>query len=175
MWPASWAPGHPEFGIGAIAPGVRFLNENGQELLRRTPQYIEQVTAEETVEMERRQRHYRNGRPMPTVQGRTVILVDDGLATGVTARAAIRSLRKQGAGCIVLAVPVCAPETVGALSHEADHVVCAAAPRPFYAIGQWYADFEQTSDQEAMELLKQAGESSRTEGGSTPSSLTAQR
>jgi len=147
------APGQPEFGIGAIAPGVRLLDENGQAVLRHTPRYIEQVTAEETAEMERRLRLYRGDRPDPDVQGRTVILVDDGLATGVTARAAIRSLRQQGAGRIILAVPVCPADTAESLSREADEVACAMTPRPFHAVGSWYLDFGQTTDQEVAHLL----------------------
>ena len=156
------APGQPEFGIGAVAPGgVRVLNGNVVERLGIPADYLEAVTRKETAEVERRLRHFRGGRPEPEVRGRIVILVDDGLATGVTARAAVEALRRLGPRRLILAAPVCAAQTVELLGPEVDELVCLAAPADLGAIGFWYRNFEQTSDEEVIELLERA----RREGG----------
>jgi predicted phosphoribosyltransferase len=121
------------------------------------PEYmIDAITAREQQERARRERLYRGDRPPPDVRGRTVILVDDGLATGATMLAAIQALRQQQPGRIVVAVPIAAPETCEALRAEADEVICAITPEPFYAVGAWYADFSQTTDEEVRDLLASA-------------------
>lgn len=151
------APNQPELGIGAIAPGgVRYLDGLSVELLGITPEEIEQVIAEETVEMDRRIALYRGERPFPDIVGRTAILVDDGLATGVTARAAILFLRERHPSRLVLAVPISAPETAVAMRREVDDLVCLLAPEPFRAVGLWYEDFEQLTDEQVVSLLDQA-------------------
>jgi len=151
------APGNPEFGFGAIAPGgVRFLDERTAGWLGLSEERIDRIAAEEAREMERRLRRYRGERPLPDVRQRVVILVDDGLATGVTARAAIRAIRRWEPGRLVLAVPVGAPDTVRAVSSEVDELVCLETPPGFMAVGQYYRDFAQTSDEEVTELLERA-------------------
>src|SRR5215211_4518518 len=151
------APGQPEFGIGAVAPGgVRVLNGNIVERLGIPDDYLEAVTRREMAEVERRLRHFRGDRPEPDVRDRTVILVDDGLATGVTARAAVEALRRLGPRRLILAAPVCAAQTAGLLGPEVDELVCLEAPSDLGAIGFWYRDFSQTSDEEVIELLEKA-------------------
>src|SRR5918997_1491380 len=151
------APGQPEFGIGAVAPGgVRVLNANVVERLGIPADYLETVTRKETAEVERRLRHFRGGRPEPEVRGRIVILVDDGLATGVTAQAAVEALRHLEPRRLVLAAPVCAAQTAERLGPEVDELVCLAAPPDLGAIGFWYRNFEQTSDEEVIGLLERA-------------------
>jgi predicted phosphoribosyltransferase len=149
-------PGHEEVAMGAIATGgVRILND----VVRRlgiSEAVIEAVTAKERRELERRERLYRGDRPSPDVRRSTVILVDDGLATGSTMRAAIAALRKLGPARIVVAVPVGAADTCEEFQAEADETVCAVMPEPFHAVGQWYRDFSQTSDAEVHELLERA-------------------
>jgi putative phosphoribosyl transferase len=152
-------PGHPELAMGAIASGgVRVLNEDVVGALGISRDVIEAVAAVEEQELERRERIYRGGRPPPDVRGRTVILVDDGLATGSTMRAAVAALRQHGPDRIVVAVPVGAPETCEEFRSEADDVVCARTPEPFYAVGLWYGDFSQTTDEEVHDLLDRAAE-----------------
>jgi len=147
-------PGHEELAMGAIASGgVRVLNDDVVSALRLSPAEIDAVAAQEQRELERRERQYRDDRPPPDLRGRTVILVDDGLATGATMRAAVAALRRQGPARIVVAVPVGAAETCRDFGAEADEVVCARMPQPFYAVGLWYGDFSQTSDEEVRELL----------------------
>jgi putative phosphoribosyl transferase len=151
------APGQPEFGIGAVAPGgVRVLNGNIVERLGIPDDYLEAVTRREMAEVERRLRHFRGDRPEPDVRDRTVILVDDGLATGVTARAAVEALRRLGPRRLILAAPVCAAQTAELLGPEVDELVCLEAPSDLGAIGFWYRDFSQTSDEEVIELLERA-------------------
>ena len=150
-------PGQRELAMGAIATGgVRVLNHDLVRALAIAEPAIEAVAAEEQAELERRERAYRDGRPPPDVRGRTVILVDDGLATGSTMRAAARALRQQDAARIVVAVPVAPPDTCADFHDEVDDVVCALMPEPFYAVGLWYEDFSQTSDDEVHDLLARA-------------------
>jgi predicted phosphoribosyltransferase len=152
-------PGQEELALGAIATGgVLVLNH---ELLRRLqiePQTIDTITERERLELERRERLYRDDRPAPQVQNRTVILIDDGLATGATMRAAVAALRQQRAGRIVVAVPVASAETCANFQTLVDEVVCAHTPEPFLAVGAWYEDFSQTTDEEVRELLQRAAE-----------------
>ena len=151
------APDQPEFGIGAVAPGgVRVLNEYAVGRLGIPAEYLDRITARETAEVERRLRHFRGDRPETPVAGRTAILVDDGLATGVTARAAVESLRLGGPGRLVLAVPVCAAQTAERLRPEVDDLVCLLCPPDLGAIGFWYVNFDQTGDEEVVALLEEA-------------------
>ena len=152
-------PGHEELAMGAIASGgVRVMNEDLVKALGIPAATVEAVTAREAAELDRRERAYRGNRPPFDVTDAAVILVDDGLATGATMRAGVRALRQRGARAIVVAVPVGSPETCGLLAAEADHVVCAAAPEPFLAVGFWYDDFSQTTDEEVRQLLAAATE-----------------
>lgn len=153
------APGHEELGIGAIAPGgVILLDEEVMRWLAITEAQVRHTIARETSEMERRLRLYRGDRPSLDVRDRTVILVDDGLATGVTARAAIASLRQQQPHRLVVAVPVCAEQTAARLQEEVDDLACASVPPVFRAVGVWYHDFDQTSDEEVIALLQRAAQ-----------------
>jgi predicted phosphoribosyltransferase len=148
-------PGHPEFAIGAIASGgVRVLSDDVVRWYHIPDAAIEALTRSELAELERREREYRQGRPLIPLQGRIVILVDDGLATGSTMRAAVQAVRAQAPARVVVAVPVGAPETCEQLAAVADDVVCARTPDPFSAVGLWYRDFSQTTDEEVRELLR---------------------
>ena len=150
-------PAHEELAMGAIASGgVRVLNEDVVRGLGISQTVIDRVSAEEEVELLRREREYRDDRPPPQVAGRAVILVDDGLATGSTMRAAVEALRQQGPAQIVVAVPVGAPETCAAMNLVADSTVCAYMPDRFAAVGLWYEDFSQTTDDEVRALLAAA-------------------
>jgi len=150
-------PGHEELAMGAIASGgVRVLNHDVIRALDIPEDVIEEVAAAEQQELERRERMYRGDRPPPDVRGRTVILIDDGLATGSTMRAAVAALRQQQPARIVVAVPVGAPETCYEFQQEADEVICARTPEQLYAVGLWYRDFSQTTDEEVRELLERA-------------------
>jgi predicted phosphoribosyltransferase len=152
-------PGYEELAMGAIASGgVTVRNEDAVRGLGIPARVIEAVAARERKELERRERAYRDDRPAPEVRGRTVILVDDGLATGSTMRAAVAALRRQGPARIVVAVPVGAATTCAELQGEADGVVCASTPDPFFAVGAWYQDFAQTTDDEVRALLMRAAE-----------------
>ena len=147
-------PGHEELAMGAIASGgIRVLNEDVLYVLPDAQSIVEMVTAIEREELKRRERDYRGDRPAPEVRGRTVILVDDGLATGATMRAAAAALRQQGAAKIIVAVPVGAPSTCHEIKSVADAVVCLQTPGSFMGVGQYYEDFSQTSDEEVRELL----------------------
>jgi putative phosphoribosyl transferase len=152
-------PGFEELAVGAIASGgVRVLNEDVMRALPNVDEIIESVTAREAAEMERREKSYRDGRPAPELRNRTVILVDDGLATGATMRAAVKALRQRGAAKIVVAVPVGPPDTCREFEDVADETVCATAPEFFQAVGQYYEDFSQTTDDEVRELLARAAQ-----------------
>jgi putative phosphoribosyl transferase len=149
------APDQPEFGIGAVAPGgVRVLNGDAVRRLGIPAAYLDEITARETAEVERRLRHFRGDRPETPVAGHTAILVDDGLATGVTARADVEALRLRGPRRLVLAAPVCAAQTAVAFRPEVDDLICLKCPPDLGAIGFWYANFDQTQDQEVIELLE---------------------
>jgi predicted phosphoribosyltransferase len=149
-------PGQEEFAIGAMASGgVRVLNPDAPMYLT-SPAEVAEIEAREARELDRRERVYRGDRPRPDLRARTVILVDDGLATGSSMRAAIQAARQQGAAHIVVATPVGAPQTCAALRREADQVICVLAPELFYSVGQWYRRFDQTSDEEVVALLGQA-------------------
>jgi putative phosphoribosyl transferase len=150
-------PGYEELAIGAIASGgVRLINDDMVRAYHIPPAAIDVIAASEQAELERRERLYRGDRPFPDLRGKTVILVDDGLATGSTMRVAVEALRREGPAQIVVAVPVSAPETCDALRDVADEVVCAITPEPFYAVGLWYQDFTQTTDAEVHDLLARA-------------------
>ncbi len=150
-------PGHEELAMGAIASGgVRILSDNVVETLGIPERVIAIVAAAEEHELDRRERIYREGRPFPEVRGRIVILVDDGLATGSTMRAAAAALRAQGADRLVAAAPVAPKETCDALRALVDDVICAVTPESFLAVGEWYEDFTQTSDTEVRDLLRRA-------------------
>jgi len=132
------------------------LNEDVMRALPNADEAIESITAKETAELERREQSYRHGRPAPELRDRVVILVDDGLATGATMRAAVKALRQRGATKIVVAVPVGPPDTCREFEDEADETICATVPEFFQAVGQYYEDFSQTSDDEVRELLARA-------------------
>jgi putative phosphoribosyl transferase len=150
-------PGQIELAFGAIAMGgVRVLDSGTIEQLRLTPQEIEETTAEERRVLESRNRLYRQGRPTPAVYGRAVIVADDGIATGSTMRAAVQALRHQKPSRIVVAAPTASLQAVSMLRGEADEVVCLAQPDPFYAVGYWYRDFAQVTDEEVRWLLDRA-------------------
>lgn len=150
-------PRHEELAFGAIASGgVRILDRNTIEGLGMTGLDVERVTKAERQELERREQSYRSGRPPLDVSGLTVILVDDGIATGSSMRAAIRALRQMKPARIVLAVPVAPPSTCRQLQSEVDELVCPAMPEPFYGVGRFYDDFTQVSDEEVKELLDNA-------------------
>ena len=143
--------------MGAIASGgVRVLNQEVIVALDIQDRVIDEVAAREQRELERRETAYRGHRPWPQAEGKCVILVDDGVATGATIRAAIAALRLQNPARIVVAVPIAPPETVDILTREADEVVCLATPEPFRAISQWYEDFPQLTDEEVRQLLSEA-------------------
>lgn len=149
------APGQPELGIGAVtSDGVRFLNDPLVERLGVTDDYVERIAAAESEEAARRARMFRGDHPELQVRDRTAIIVDDGLATGATARAAVESLRRRGARRIVVAVPVCAAQSEAEIRDEADDVVCLESPENLGAIGFWYRDFSQVTDGEVLDLLR---------------------
>jgi predicted phosphoribosyltransferase len=154
-------PGYPELAMGAIASGGSVVLDEG--LVGRlgvSRQQLQQVVIDEAGEVARREELYRGGRELPDLEGKTVILVDDGLATGATMRAAALALRELNPAKIVVAVPVAAEETCRQFEDVADHVVCAVTPRPFYAVGQWYEDFDQTTDEDVRDLLAQSRDGS---------------
>jgi len=149
-------PGHRELAMGAIASGgLRVLNADVTDSMRISPAEVESVAAREWLELERQQRAYRGNAPLPEVAGRTIIVVDDGLATGSTMRAAVRALRQGGPKRIIIAAPVAASETARSLREEAD-VVCLSTPAEFHAVSTWYQDFSQTSDEEVRQLIESA-------------------
>jgi putative phosphoribosyl transferase len=150
------APGNPELGLGAVAPGVRVLDERMLRTLGVSPDYLDREIAEQEEEIRRRAEAYRRGRPPVELQDRVAVVVDDGVATGGTAAAALRWARSQGAARVVLAVPVAPSEAVRRLLEECDEVVCLGTPEPFMAVGQWYRSFPQTSDDAVIALLDEA-------------------
>ena len=150
-------PGFEELAAGAIASGgVRVLNEDVVRAIPHATEAIEAVTAKETAELQRREQIYREGRPPPELRDKIVILVDDGLATGATMSAAVKALRQQGAAKIVVTVPVGPPDTCQEVGQQADETICLSTPPFFQAVGQYYEDFSQTSDDDVRELLTRA-------------------
>jgi len=150
-------PGHEELAMGALASGgVRYINEEVTNELGITPDTIEEVSRREEQEIERREQLYRAGRPPLDIERRTVILVDDGLATGSTMLAAIAALRQHNPAQIVVAVPAAARETCARIARTVEETVCAITPEPFVAVGQWYHSFSQTTDDEVRDLLSRA-------------------
>jgi putative phosphoribosyl transferase len=162
------APRRKEFGIGAVAQGgVLVLNERAVEVLEIPEEYIVRAVREETEEIERRLRLLRGDRPEPEVGGRTAILVDDGIATGVTARSAVEALRRRGPRRLILAAPVCAQPSAELLRPEVDELVCLKAPPDLAAISLWYEDFYQVPDEEVTELLDRARREQEERGSAT--------
>jgi putative phosphoribosyl transferase len=156
-------PGWEELAMGAIASGgARVVNKEVVRHLPKAEELLETAAAKETAEIERREREYRGGRPPRELRGCTVILVDDGLATGSTMRAAVKALRQHGVAKVIVAVPVGAPETCAEFKHEVDETICAVAPESFRAVGQFYEDFSQTTDEEVRNLLAAATEAKAT-------------
>jgi erythromycin esterase-like protein/predicted phosphoribosyltransferase len=168
-------PGYEELAMGAVATGgVRVLNDQLIQRLGIPDHVIDAVTARERQELARRERLYRDGRPPPDISGRTVILVDDGLATGATMQAAIEALRQQNPARIVVAVPTASPDTCEEMKAKADDVICAITPEPFEAVGRWYQDFSQTTDEEVSALLAQTNtpeNSEATQGSAADGAL----
>lgn len=150
-------PGHAEVALGAIASGgALVLDRELVRALHLSPSEVDAVIARERTELERRERAYRDDRPAPAVHGKTAILVDDGLATGASMKAALRALRQREPARLVVAVPVGPADTCAEMASLADEVVCAWTPEPFHAVGLWYEDFTQTTDAEVKELLARA-------------------
>jgi putative phosphoribosyl transferase len=150
-------PGHEELAMGALASGgVRVLNPNVVNMLGIDDEALEAETRAEQAELDRREQSYREGRPPPEVRSRSVILVDDGLATGATMMAAVKALKVQQPARLVVAVPTASREVCEQLRGEVDEVVCASTPEPLRAVGRWYEDFSQTGDDEVRALLAEA-------------------
>jgi len=150
-------PRQPEYAIGAVGSGGVLVVQAGVPgLMGVTQEQIDAIAARELLEIERRTRLYRGGRALPTLSGRSVIIVDDGIATGSTMQAAVQVARQQGAGRVVVAAPVAPPDTLTVLAAQADELVCLAAPPYFRAVSQWYDTFDQTSDEEVQDLLAMA-------------------
>jgi predicted phosphoribosyltransferase len=150
-------PGHEELAIGAIASGgTRVLNEEIVHTLGVNRNVIDMVARQEQQELERREQKYRGDRPPIEVKGKTVILIDDGLATGASMRAAVAGLRTRNPARLVAAVPTAAPETCQAFESEVDEMICATTPQPFYGVSRWYKDFSQTTDLKVRLLLQEA-------------------
>jgi putative phosphoribosyl transferase len=166
------APGHEELAMGAIASGdVVVINEEVVRVLKISPEEVRAEVENEREELIRREALYRDGRPAPGVEGKTVILIDDGLATGSTMRAAVMALRQQQPARIVVAVPVGAASTCAELDEIADECVCAIAPEDFRAVGLWYDDFAQTGDDEVCDLLTRAARGKTSPPNITPPSV----
>ncbi len=150
-------PGNEELAMGAIASdGIRVLNEDVVRSFQIPYKVIDEVAANELRELERRESIYRGNRPKPNISGSTVILVDDGLATGATMRAAAAAVKTKNPDKVVIAVPVAAPDTCSDFRNEVDKIICFATPEPFYGVGAWYEDFSQTTDKEVCDLLGRA-------------------
>lgn len=150
------APWDPEFGLGAIAPGVEIFDEKSLRFVGIQEDDLQSVIARERIELERRNKMYRGDRPFPSLKDQTVILVDDGVATGVTTQAAIKAVRAENPLKIILAIPVGPPETLQKLEPLVDDIVCLARPSDFMAVGAFYESFPQTSDEEVVALLNQS-------------------
>ena len=160
------APGNPELAIGAVAEdGSYQLDDSLVDMLRVPKDYIKAEVSNQKAEIKRRLERYRGDAASPTLADREVILVDDGVATGSTLKAALRSLRKIGAKSVTVAVPVGPPDTIREFKREADRVVCLQTPEEFYAIGEFYDDFEQTSDEEVTELLRRSRDALQSRRG----------
>lgn len=154
-------PGHEELAMGAIASGgVRVLNDDVVGALDIPKEVVDSVAEREHQELERRERAYRGDRPRPDLENKTVVLVDDGLATGASMRAAVQGVRTQNPRRIIIAVPTAAPETCEGFEEIVDTIVCASTPQPFFGVGAWYEDFTQTTDDEVRELLRKASTTS---------------
>ncbi len=150
-------PGNEELAMGAIASdNIRVLNEDVVMSFQIPERVIDMVAENERKELERRERAYRGDRPKPEIEGSTVILIDDGLATGATMRAAAAALKTKNPAKIVIAVPTAAPDICEIFRKEVDEIICLATPEPFYGVGAWYEDFSQTTDKEVCELLDKA-------------------
>jgi predicted phosphoribosyltransferase len=152
------APGNPELGLGAVAPGVRVLDERALRILGVSDDYLEREIAAQEAEIARRSEAYRGGRPPVDLAERTAVVVDDGVATGGTAIAALRWAKAAGASRVILAVPVAPTESLRLLQAEADDLVVLATPEPFFAVGQWYDRFDQVPDEEVVAILGSTGE-----------------
>ena len=149
-------PGSEEYAIGAIASGgIGIVDERTVAMLGISRQDLDRVVHRERRELDRRERLYRRGRPFPDLAGKTVVLVDDGLATGTTMRVAIEAIRSRGPAAVIAAVPVASREACAVIAAAADKCVCAMTPEPFHGVGMWYVDFSQTTDEEVLELLAQ--------------------
>lgn len=160
------APYEPELAMGAIAEGgILLLNDAVVKYLSISKETIEETAQQELAELQRRQQLYRNGRPSPRISGRPVIVVDDGVATGATMKAALKAIRRKEPSVLVAAVPVGAQSTCLELKAAADEVVCLEMPEPFMAVGLWYEDFRQIEDSEVTELLQKAFERQKNEEG----------
>jgi putative phosphoribosyl transferase len=158
-------PGHEELAMGAVAPGgVLILDDRLVRGLGIPDEVLQETVEKELRELERREAAYRAGRPPLDLEGKTVILVDDGLATGATMRAAALALRKYRPARVVVAVPVASAETCDEFRADVDEIVCALTPSPFHAVGLWYDDFSQTSDEEVRELLRDSSDDEETAG-----------
>jgi predicted phosphoribosyltransferase len=150
-------PGHEELAFGAISSGgVRVLNDDVVSGARLGPALIDRIVAEQRLELDRREQLYRGARPVIEIRGRTALVIDDGLATGATMRAAVQALWARGASSVVVAVPTAARSTCELVGRDADAIVCAVTPEPFVAVGLWYDDFTPTTDEEVRELLARA-------------------
>jgi predicted phosphoribosyltransferase len=155
-------PGREELAAGALASGgVRVLNADVVAALDIGPEVLDAVTARETIELARRELAYRGDRPRPALRGREVILVDDGMATGASMRAAVQAVKAAGPSRVIVAVPVAAPEAIASIGMDADEVAVVATPNWLDGVGQWYDDFDQTSDEEVRELLAEAAQTGR--------------
>jgi putative phosphoribosyl transferase len=164
------APGNPELGVGAIAEdGTAVLDERSARAVGMTDALLAETVERESAELRRRVAEFGADRPRVNIADRTVIVVDDGLATGLTNLAALRALRKQGAKRIIVAVPVGAKDSLQMLAHEADGVVCLITPRTLFGVGLWYEDFSPVSDEEVIALLDDASRSGRNAGTGGPS------